>query len=416
MNEYAVGFQLESSAVPKEVLDHLDSRGLRPLNSQETGLMAEHFSRGLTDGLEHQPDGLPMINTGLPVMGFESLRPGQEAVVLVLGGTHNRFAVVHIGDDKRSAIQKYHETDIQQREFTKPSAFYDAMLEPFAPFLKDQNPQAAAVIFAFNSNVTTDHGLDMISMEPLGKGFAVAGISKTRVGEVLFQRPAMSGLGGVDKKIVINDMAPVLIAGEAKVGAIIATGFNIGLGINDFYYVTECGGHFKGMPTHYYADLIDSQSNNPGHGLLEKQLAAGYFGSTFNFATKDLIDAGHIQIPGDMEFTSEDVTAILNPETDLLRGVNAETRAILVNLAARIVYRSAQGTGTLLGAAIRTFPQEFTGEVVRVSVHSPLIGATRNFPAIMSGYASHYSNKNIQLVTIPDADILGAAVAALNQK
>lgn len=406
----------------KKALQLLDKRGLRLLSDTEINSMSSQFSEDLLHGLTSEQNGdLPMINTKICTNEFSQIAPGEESLVLVLGGTYIRVALVSIDDNKKPHIKidattgnpYYQEAIIKQHEFATPAAFYNAMINPVMPFLESSKPNAVGIIYAFGGKALEgEHGVDIQPFEKMGKKFLVPGISEQPVGEAMFQRPGLLHLAEVIRRASMNDMAPVCIAGDSKIGSIIATGFNIGVAHNGYYYVTEAGGHFKGLPIHEYAESIDEESNNPKHAVLEKQLAGGYLGLTLSKAIEDLQKHGFISLSSN-NFTSEDLTSIVNEKNHFLKTMENKRQNILWATATRIGYRAAQAMGVLIGTTIQTLPQEFPDDTIVIPVVGPVFWAMHGFKEIAGKYAELYAQKNIHFADIPNADILGAGVAAL---
>jgi hexokinase len=394
----------------QQAQEFLASKNLGLLTSEEIQAISADFSKGLTGDF-------PMVDTHVGHIHLEDIPAGKKSLVIVFGGTFVRNYHVEIPYQGHPVVENdsIREEKIgRAREFASTEEFCDAMLAPITP-LPHNNPNAVAVIYAFGATPVVHEGqLDVIPFRVMGKGFAVEGVDGQPLGSVLFDRPAMYPVGNAGKT-VINDVPALGTIGGGKLCAFNSSGFNIGVMIDGTWKVTECGGAFRDLPANDYSSIVDANSNNPGHGLLEKQLTVPYMRDIFTLAINDLKTQGLIQF-GERQFAEEDFSAIANGDSPILKEVSSETAAILQMVARVVGFRSAQAMGTLLGTTIATFSNEFPNQVVNIPVQSKIVYAMNNYEAIATATAADLSGKEVHFLNIPDGDILGAAVIALYQE
>ncbi|MBI3980917.1 hypothetical protein HY345_02875 [Candidatus Microgenomates bacterium] len=423
---------LESLQINGELPSHLQEtrkllaeRNLLIFTPNEIQTSANLFAHNLTLGLQTDGrEGFPMLNSHVRRIDLTNLPVGKEVLVMVVGGTFVRaYSVENAQNGLRikgdiESRQEYR-TDIKigdGRVATSAAQFCNKMLDTIGAFLENWQPAGAVTLYAFAATPTVRNGnLDVIPFKTMGKGFAVPDIADRPFGEVFYDQPLTRQLT-TPHKIVVNDVPALGTAGDAKICCFNSSGVNVGVLLNGVWCITECGGAFRDLPKNAYLIRLDEESNNPGHGLLEKQLTSPYMLETFKLAMRDLAENGIVVgISTRDDLTVVNFSSIANGTDHLLTQVDKKTADVMTVVARTLAYRSAQANGLILGATIKTFLSEFPEEEVLIPLQSKVAYAIRGYTALATAIASEVSSKKVKFLNIPDADILGAAAIVLSK-
>lgn len=420
--------KFESSLNIQTTLERFDAKGLRLLTPEDSDAISANLSHALLLGREGtQEQGLSITDSLISRVDYQALHEGDKVIEVVIGGTRKRYAIVEIATgnvpqisrDRTGKASWYKEDPIHEKKHANPEDFFNSILQDLPQFLSqiDQDQiNGIGIIYSFAGNaVHGAHGLDIQPEAVMGKEFEVPGIEHILVGEAIFNTPALQRFGHVIRRAVVNDMPPVCVAGDAKIGAILATGLNIGVFVDGHYYTTEVG-HFTGLPRHEYAELVDIGSSNVGHGLTEKQTSGQYLGPTFGYALNDLQQQGIIPatvyLPPPSEWLSEQVSSLVNGVP--WYGVEAKNYAIFRAVAERITFRAAQIFGTLVGTTIHTFAHEFPEGEIRIPVEGALLWRINHFKDIAQIYASAYARRRVEFMDLDQPGIKGLCPIVLS--
>lgn len=346
--------------------------GLEDLTLKQMELIKEGFVGHLEAARKGRRQSLKVIPTELPQVDHEKLPEGK-ALVVEVGGTNLRAVIVEnkngqlniIGDPIRHKFTKREKSSLDVKEF------FGLLAEKIEPLQDDLDQvQALGVIYSFSGNAQkVEQGVDVQSDKGLSKGWKIEGIEDVLVGESLTL--AIKKRYGVDLSekslAVMNDTPATLYAlPGAKIGGVVATGFNIALIYEQMARNLEAGG-FNFAPERedwqvfetrlsYLADL---HSPNPGQYLAEKQIAAGSLENQFKIAIQELIKEGllsqRLAVKELDQFKGEFFSQILSDEWKhvekffgtLLREGEKE---VMKELVGRLINRSTQILASLFTA------------------------------------------------------------------
>lgn len=418
----------------------LDNLGVKPLSSDELHNISVDYQNALLSGLQEikGKSNLSMLPTLLQPVEFTNLTVGDEALVVEIGGTNVRAAVVTINKDHQPVIKSiadspvYHEGKINRTVFKNADDFYNEVFEKIQPVLSGHKPKALGVIYSFAGEaVKTKQGIDMKAAEEMTKGFEVPGIDSELVGQAFLKRlKERDEISDNCPVLVINDGVAVLEAmgAEVKMGGVVSTGFNLVITINGSIYNIEPG-EFSQVPSSPIAKLIDFFSGKMGQSLAEKQISGKYLEEMIGHTIHLLIDEELL----DRRLTDDTYHADASTITDILegriakieekvkivsdskKGLDSISKSILKELARRLRQRSAQLVGTMIGTTVTTFREEFIEEEVVIPVEGAFFWKIPGYANLVGKYASQIAKgKKFRFVEIPHAGILGAGAAALS--
>lgn len=357
----------------------LNEADFKPLEEDEFNETANNYALALRRGLSGEGSSLQMIPTLLRPTEFENLDIGDEALVVEIGGTNIRGAIVKVSQDGLPVIKSkedssglcYCEENIERTEFTDADDFFSQVLSKINPILDGHKPKALAVIYSFSGKaIKTKSGIDVLSLEKMGKEFIIPGISKQPVGEKLLEK--LRELNIFDREdvplAVMNDTPAVLLsASRARIGSVVGTGFNLALSVRGNIYNTESGS-FDGIPIHLVASKTDNESSRPGEQLAEKQISGMYLAPQLEYVIDALAKSGDLRVENAEKVTAELISDTLGikkyPNQDGVRRYIKDpySLAILSAIAGRLRHRSAQLVGLMLGTAMEVFHEGFSSE------------------------------------------------------
>ena len=417
----------------------LDNLGVKPLSSDDLHNISVDYQNVLLLGLQgiEGRSSLSMLPTLLQPVEFTNLTVGDEALVVEIGGTNVRAAVVTINKEHQPVIKSvadnpvYHEGKINRTVFKDADDFYNEVIVHMKPVLAGHNPKALGVIYSFPGQATkTASGVDIKSTKELTKGFEIPGIDSELVGQALLSRLKNYGISNDLPVAVMNDTPAVLLAAgaRAKIGGVVGTGFNLAITAGGLIYNTESGG-FAHVPSSPIAKLIDFFSGKIGQSLAEKQISGKYLeemiGHTIHLLideklldrrlTDDTYHADASMITAILEGRIGEIEERLKAERRSKNGLDEDSRSILTELAVRLQQHSASLVGTMIGTAVATFPEEYEEQKVIIPVEGSVFWKVPGYADLVGQYAKQIAKgKKFRFVEIPHAGILGAGVAALS--
>jgi hexokinase len=265
--------------------------------------------------------------------------------------------------------------------------------------------------------------LDVISTS-LSKNFVVPGLKGKMIGEEFLIQLTKLGILDEDNKpiyVVMNDTPAVLLScPEAKIGGVVASGFNFAVEIAGRVYNMEAGG-FDKVPFHDASEAIDLISENPDKYLAEKQISGIFLGEQFKLIVRALERDGLI-----ISRLKPDITSALINQVLQLDEINMEKIGNLINepidsydlailqmIANTLRKRSAQIVGTMIGAIISTLKHEIPGKKIQIPIEGPVFWNIPLYRQIVAETANDISGCDIEFIQREHAGIVGAAIAVL---
>ncbi len=411
--------------------------GLRELRQKEITRLAFDYQQAFWRGLELRDESsssLKMLPTGLKPAEFSTLTAGDEALVIEVGGTNLRAAVVQIGEDHKPHIKEhsqgqnlyYVSVPLEKRNFTSKDDFFQTLVSPCQQLLSDFHPKAVAIIYSFPADAEISDGIIDVRSRQMTKGFEVPGIEGITVGAEIMNRLLVNGR--ITQKlpyVVLNDTPAVLLSHErARIGGVLASGFNLATLVDGQIINTESGG-FDGVPETELSIAVDYYSSNRGEQLAEKQISGMYLEKQMKLIILGLTHAGCLEAKAADDITSKFISDLLRMDEkgisslddDFLGRIDSYDLAILQSAAARLRKRSAQIMGTMAGTIAGMLASEAGGDEIEefeVPVEGPVFWGIPLYRQTAERCASLVSSKNVRFVERLYAGTLGAGVAALS--
>ena len=372
--------------------DVLKDPGFRRLTPDEEKAVSLAYRHDLLAGLQGKPSDLPMFPSLLSPVDLTTLKEGKQALVIEIGGT-NVYATRIFPHGGKVKIEGSVQEAMGQTTFENVDDFFSVISSKLDPMLQGGAPDTIGIIYSFPGNIIqTNNGIDVMSPEVLTKELVIPGISENPVGESLLA--FLSKTYGFLKStpiVVSNDTVGVAMSDGAKIGGVVASGFNLAVTTTDGLVNTESGG-FNKIPTHQLVEKIDEESVNRGKYFSEKQIAGTYLGKQFALATE-----------------RHDLDA-----TEISRVLNDGKADGEYKVAKILRDRSTQLVGIMIGTAIKTFPDVFTERLVNVPIEGSLFWRMPQYVERTQATAERISGSEINFVNIPYAGRVGAGVAALS--
>lgn len=422
-------FTMAASVRPIEAAEFMDSIDLKPFNSEQLQQISAQYTEALKNGLSKEsPSSLKMIPTQLEKVDFSDLRVDDEALVIEVGGTKVRRAIVKIGADHKPVIKQdaqgnflFQEEKISKIQYESVDEFYTEVLKGMESIMEGNKPKAVGMVFSFPADAEkTDEGVDVRAKDKLTKGFSVKGISKDQVGKVFMKKLKTDRYVMDDLPItVLNDTPAVMLATGARIGGVVGTGFNLAILANGRVINTESGG-FDQIPVSEVAYRVDKLSENRGQQLAEKQISGKYLEEALNLLIPTLELSGWVEKRMADEFTTDFISRVLKDEKskvekDLQAYIDGHSYQALVDTARRLSVRSAQLVGTMIGTAMKTFLQDYPEQEIEIPIEGSVYWGIPGYRDLVEKIASEMSGKSIRSIPLEHAGILGAAAAALSQ-
>lgn len=282
----------------------------------------------------------------------------RSALVLDLGGTNYRVAVVEFGPDGQPVI---HPDDGWKKDlsvmkgdgFTREDLFR-AQADPIESIRIDK-PMPIGYCFSFPAESLEDGDAKLVHWN---KGIHIDGMSGMEVGKPLmeyFNRTTGAHFIGIK---VINDTVASLFAGAARsgydgyIGLIVGTGTNMapfmpadkvaklaGRGIDGMLPINLESGNF--VPPHMteYDAAVDAASDTPGCQRFEKAISGYYLG--------EILKAVYPSTEFEHKFDAQRLNDMMN-YPDLYRPEYVATARAIYQRSARLVAASIAGLVTVM--------------------------------------------------------------------
>ncbi|OGG16054.1 hypothetical protein A3D77_01935 [Candidatus Gottesmanbacteria bacterium RIFCSPHIGHO2_02_FULL_39_11] len=266
----------------QEAIDILNKLGAQHLSRPSLNAISRRYQEELLKGIRYPGTGsLAMIDTGLSPFDPEKVNPSHKVLVLEVGGTNVRVAIVKADNEGNVRIQNsnnsspcFQQAPISQKVYSNPKDFIRAMMDPVKDILAGQTFHGLGIVYSFPGETChTQNGVDVVPYKHMAKGFSVEGIEDVHIGQTFIEvlRENLTGwnidnLPDSLKIAVMNDTVAVL---EDNWGGVVATGFNLALSYNGKIYNSESGG-FNGIPQTIISHIVNRKSTNPGLQPAEK--------------------------------------------------------------------------------------------------------------------------------------------------
>lgn len=404
----------------------------------------ERFMQEMSLGLSGEPSSLKMIPTYTSAEG--SIKAGEKVVVLDMGGTNFRVALVTFSDDLTPEISHFHKTGM-------PGVSHEVSFDEFYEAVADQVEKVIDLsdnigfCFSYAAEITPDRdGIPIV----FSKEIKAPQVIGKPIGKSLLQELSRRGYDVKNKKIaVLNDTVATLLAGrsiaqEGEYSSYI--GFILGTGTNTAYM--EASDKISTVPSFYSPHMIiNVESGNydlsispldrrffettkdPSIYHFEKMISGAYLGAFSRIVLEQAIEEGVLSAtfassyrriePINTMRMSHYLEMPLNREYDLVRCIHNEEDALALHLILdAIIRRAAKLTAVNLSAAVL-----LSGEGTNPR-HPVLINAdgttfykTENLEFYTREYLDSFlkgkKRRYVKMVHLDNAPILGAAIAPL---
>jgi hexokinase len=387
-----------------------DALSALSLDLVDLGDVRRALAARIAEGLEADGQQIRALPAHLPP---PEARTAGLALVMDLGGTHMRAALVELGDGGPQLVAGPIDERLDLREAggqVSREAFFDrqaALLARLAP------PPGLPLGYCFSYPAAVGPSRDAVLLA-WTKGIDVPGVVGTPVGAGLAEAARRAGVQ-VGRVTVLNDTVATLLAatlthgGRDKgrvLGLILGTGTNIAAfidcarapklaaaGLTGLMAVNLESGNFTPPHLTRWDDALDRASINPGAQRLEKAVSGYYL--PYLFAEL---------CPGLPGFDPGEGTAALTR-------IAAETTDA-GTLARRVLDRAADLTAAALAGVIDHYVE---GEAISLLAEGSTFWKTPGFAGrVEAGVAALLGpTRPVQLVRVSDANLLGAACAAL---
>ncbi len=386
----------------------------------------EAFRHAMVLGLAGQAGGLPMLPAYLPV---QQNRPTGEALVLDAGGTNLRTARVRLTEKGTEILaRKDRPMPGTQGRLTR-EAFFRSLAQDAAAMM--DAPLPIGFCFSFTADMLPDGDARVLYLD---KELQVDGLTGTTVAAGL--REALQALGAPCPTCirVMND-APAALLGavtqhpdvEGCIGMILGTGFNCCYSAENQRIVKAPAlqmqpgetivniesGAFSCLPSSPADALVRQGTMDPEQGVLEKMLSGAYQGPLLGALLKLAVGDGLLRNPEVLHHvqpTAIDVSLMVNGHPCPLEEAfpDAADRAVLRELSMAIVRRAAMLASMTLHAVLDEM------DAGTKPVLLAMEGSTywKN-PLLQRLLAEALSDTSLTLVRTEEANLLGAAAAAL---
>lgn len=397
---------------------------------RETGFMPDEAAlRRVEDGLIAAMEagldgrgGLPMLPA---YVSAPEVKRARRAIVLDAGGTHLRAALMQVTPDGRAQV-------ILQRVIPTPGtqgrisaeAFFDEIAALIAPMCGDSG--CIGFCFSFACEILPDRDARVLYLD---KELQVDGLAGCLVAEGLRGALAARGLRSDHRITVLNDTVAAQLGASGEVGMILGTGFNCCYGEANgrirkdaalcerpgrTIVNTECGA-FDALPLTAADFAVHAATADGASNALEKTLSGAYQGLLLASLMRGAAEAGVLRIGHIPEIGAKDITALLlDPgASGLLRDCSPDWAAV-TDLARGVIDRAAAFTAATLHAILRK------GDL---GLHAPAgiaaEGSTfwRN-PFLREEIIRRLqtTGRDFRIVSTPEANLAGAAMAALSDE
>lgn len=391
--------------------DYLEEIGLKEFSKEELEQISKNYSEELKAGIDKRPSSLKMLDTLLSPVDLNILNPGDEVLVLEIGGTNVYGARVVIDSDHNPKITpgSYTKVEMSKRQFSSFKQFIDEVIEGISNLItQSSTPKAFGLIWSFPAKpVKVDYGIDNTETL-LTKELIIPGVEDVFIGRVLVEEFSHKNLKFKNLKIaVLNDTPAVALSTGSLIGAVVGTGFNISVAQKDRLFNTESG-NFNKFPISALVRLVDAGSQKTGEQLAEKQISGHYMGEQLKFVMDGLVEKG---------LNESGIGGVVNSSTISHLLENPALDPKLVEVASKIRTKSAQIVGVMIGTAISTFFEQFKDlEKIEVPIEGSVFWNMPGYSDIAQDVANKFAGKKVVCKKIEHGGILGAAIAALSLK
>jgi hexokinase len=373
------------------------------------------------------------------------VREGQ-AVAVDIGGTNLKIALVRLVHGRAELSGPEVSLVPGLSEELSKDAFYSELAKRILPF--EGQADRIGICFSHAAELRPDLDGRLISFS---KEIRVTGAEGTLIARELSDK--LTELGGREKKTyaIINDSAAVLMSGAeqprdntsgALIGLVLGTGLNLSyieksaeIEKADPAYkaahmiVNTETGNFSAMPFGVMDTAFDAGTSDPGSHRLEKLSSGRYLGPLILFTLKKAADEGLLSGPSSSYV--DKLTELTTPEAGaFLAGRRGESRldALVVDegdqAVASVVIDRLFERAAMLTALTVSAVMEKTGAGIEASRPARIIaeGSTINrLHSFRDRFESRLRTlagargRYFQVVTIEDATLKGAALAALTR-
>ena len=405
--------------------------------------MAAALDDDIGRGLRDEPGrDLAMIPAyvGLP-------RKGARGRVLCLdaGGTHVRGGVVAIGKDGATVGAVRHGPLPGTRGAVEREAFFVELARLLAP----DAARIKRIGFCFSYPAAVGPDGDAVLLR-WTKEIKAAGVEGTRVGQGLCAGLARLGRRGPFSVVVLNDTVTTLVAATRDpqttgcggfVGLVVGTGTNMACFEPAERATTRAptwsggplafnleSGNFRRFPRGTLDERLAAQTHDPDRQWLEKAVSGQYLGELSHLALLDL--AGRGAAPASFEAAATSLGAPssramsrliagASPESpweewvDEHPSTRAPVRAVMRALVRRSARLVAGGLACLVSRAAAGAGKP--GAEVAVAAEGSAFWGLPGYSGEVVETLSRLTSTPVRLVRIADANLRGAALAALGQ-
>ncbi|MCH8193080.1 MAG: hexokinase [Planctomycetes bacterium] len=428
----------------KPLDDFLYEHGMHP-DCVEMRACVTDFLSEMEAGLAGPDSSLRMIPTHIQAEG--EIPVDKPVIAIDAGGTHFRVATVHFHPEKGVLIQ-------DRRQYPMPGTagpvgkveFFRTIVHYLEPVL--DRSESIGFVFSYPMEILPNRDGRLIRF---CKEVQAPELEGELIGAGLNQ--SLRAMGKTEKRIVIlNDTVATLLAGRASSGGQAYdsyVGFILGTGSNCCYVerneritkrddldpeasqiVNVESGAFARAPCGTADQRLDRQSSDPGHYTFEKMFSGAYFGQLVLLTLQLAREKGLFS--AELSDNLRSLTSLSTERVnDLLQRPSAQDawpkalaesteadREIILSLIRRLIQRAAKLTAANLVAVILkdgggkevTRPICITAEG---TTFYQLQGLRAQVGAYLDDFLQGQRQRHYEIQSVPDATLLGAAVAAL---
>jgi hexokinase len=413
--------------------------------------MIAEMREGLEPVSESSLKMIPTFVTKLPT-GKEK----GSAYAIDMGGSNLRIIKVKLdGNGKAeiiSSVQAVIPAAIQQ---SSADILFDFIVDTITKLLKEEQVKMGFT-FSFPVNQVTLNAGYLIKWT---KGFVAKDVVDKDVVDLLNKAMIKKGIRA-NVNALLNDTVGTLISGSfQEVNADCCIGLILGTGSNACYYekvenikkikpdatspvknmvINMEGGNFgsrrigQDMPVTKWDHILNKQSNNPNHQILEKQISGMYLGEISRLILIDLIQQGKIftsvkdkklRLDEAYKFDTSmmsDIEVDKTPELANIKKIleefgidksTKEERLFVQKIAHLVAERAAALSAAQLVSCIRQMGKE--QKEVFVAVDGSVFEKYPNFKTMMDHYLKvQLGHSKVRLVLAKDGSGVGAAIAS----
>lgn len=418
---------LSLSLASLQALFHLDTDRLT--------YVVEAFSGQMADGLTGRPSSLAMLPSYLTC---PDRREHGDYMALDFGGTNIRAMLIRLLGQGRFAVLAHRTAPLADPaggyDYTAAPAkeLFDFVASLIAEIAPPQKTVALGHTFSFPCR---QNGLNDAVLLYWTKEFTATGVVGNNVNTLLQQALADRGLSTIIPAAVVNDTVTTLLTAaystpDATIGSICGTGHNTCYLEPQFpggtrpMYVNIESGNFAAVPANPYDDLLDSASDRPGSGRLEKMCGGRYIGELLRLVGLDLF-RHHRFITENLptrwhepySVTAKDLAELLqpaSPSSPLLTALAAPDQHVLRMVAELITVRSAHLVAATWIAIVRRIdPDLVRPHVIAIdgSLYEKLPGYSAAIDVALSSLLGEKASQ-ITCRLVKDGSGVGSALAA----